>query len=168
MNKEIILKELKKADIEEVRIWRNNISINKNFLQQSLISSSQQITWFNNIDPVKEKYYIAYYKKKKIGLFYATNIDLEKKLCEPNGFIGIEEYIHTPIAGMALLTFFNFLFADFGMNELQGKILKLNSSFIQLHEQLNATISETQNPDIVKVELSKENFKEFINKYKVI
>lgn len=168
MNKSINLRKLTEDDIEQVRIWRNTISINKNFIDRAIISKENQHNWFKNINPQLEKYYIADYKNQSMGLFYATKIDYEKKECEPNGFIGISKFINTPIAGIALLSFFKFLFTELGMLKLKGKIMKHNHSFIELHKQLNADIITSENPELLKVELTKESFQEFIDRYHII
>ena len=48
------LEEIKRKDIETIRIERNKYSIRSKMLNQKLISKVQQIEWFKNIDKQKK------------------------------------------------------------------------------------------------------------------
>lgn len=83
---------------------------------------------------------MVYYKKEKLGLFCLPNIGLSNKEAEPNGFIGITKFLNCFVAGEILISFLKFLFLEFDLKLLTGKIVLSNTNFIKQHEIMGAEL----------------------------
>lgn len=167
MNHNIEFRELVQDDIELVRTWRNNKEINRNFIDRSFITTEKQQVWFNKIDLQIERYYIVYYKKEKLGLFYLTNIDKKNRVAEPNGFIGDTKYLDSFVAGEILISFLKFVFLEFDLELLTGKIVVSNTNFIKQHEMMDAELELDETNKVVRTKLTRKRFDEFIEKMKL-
>lgn len=165
MSRDIEFKELLREDIELVRIWRNNAQVNRNFLDRNSISAEQQQVWYDQINSMKEMYFMVYYKKEKLGLFYLTNIDYNNKVAEPNGFIGITKYLDSFVAGEILISFFKFVFVELGFELLSGKIVASNTNFIKQHELMGAELELDETNKVVRTKLTRKRFDEFIGRF---
>ena len=151
-------------DIEEVRLWRNNPKINNFIINKNHITAAQQLKWFDNLGENQKYYFIAKVDQEKLGLFYATQVDLGQKSCEPNGFMGNPTYFKSPIAGLIIVEFFKKLFLELDFETLNGKVVRDNVSFIQLHALLGAEISEDESKNLSYITLDKARFNETITK----
>jgi RimJ/RimL family protein N-acetyltransferase len=159
----ILFSKLLEKDIEIVRNWRNDTEVNRFFLNKKYITAEQQIVWFKHINPNTQRYFMVSKDDEKIGLFYLTNINQREKSCEPNGFIGNKKYLQTPTAGIILINFFSMVFDKLGFETLQGKVVKENISFINIHKKMGAEIVD--NGFVVSIKLSKSDFKNFIGSF---
>jgi len=82
----LCLREIRKNDIEQIRIWRNQEDIRKYFHENSVIGSQEQAEWYKRyqkksddimfIIAMKTKY------KESIGTTALYNIDLDNKTAE--------------------------------------------------------------------------------------
>lgn len=163
LSKGIHFRKLTYSDLEIVRTWRNKPSIHQNFINKTYISATQQKLWFEKIQKTNDIYYIVEYLEKPVAIFYLTNLDNTAKKAEPNGFIGEEKILKTHIAGKILIEFFKIAFNTLNLEELNGKILKSNHSFIDIHKKFGAEIKSLNETEYVKTSLSKKAFIIFLN-----
>ncbi len=121
-----------KSDIEQVRNWRNKPRIRQNSLDDSVISSEQQLNWFNGLlGDNARKYFIIHLDGRPVGVLNFFEI-LEGESCKWGCYIG-EERVWP---GMGLVLNFaslEYAFHCMGLNKLVGEVIESNHTALKLN-----------------------------------
>lgn len=82
---------LRKENIEQVRLWRNQQSIKKWMEFQDSISKEEQREWFNNLKDTKHHYFEIWHYHQFIGLIYLKFLK-NRQAYEAGLFLGNEKF----------------------------------------------------------------------------
>lgn len=133
----VSLVRLTSEDIELVRQWRNHPEIKKRMSFRNTITQEKQVEWFNSVNNNLNYYFLIEYKKKKIGLINAKNLNLTTNLGEGGIFIWDMEYWNSPIPVLASLIFLDVIFNHFNIsNKSVIRVLKANTNAINYNKAL--------------------------------
>lgn len=131
----ISLSHLVEADIEMVRQWRNDPKISKLMLDKSYISEESQKVWFKRMLMDKsEKYFLAFFKGKPIGVASLIKIDPETGTAEPGMYIYDDDFINNIVPFCVAFALNDFAFEKLKLTRLFGKIYLDNEQSIRFHQ----------------------------------
>lgn len=127
------LEEIKRKDIETIRIERNKYSIRSKMLNQKLISKVQQIEWFKNIDKQKKnKYFKINYKSRMIGVGSIKNID-RKNSISTWGFFIFEKF-NGVFGLLAEIKILDEIFLKEKIYKIYGHTISTNKEILKIHK----------------------------------
>ena len=111
----IVLRRLTAADIELVRRWRNDATVNQYMEYREYITAEMQKKWFHSINNDNNLFYVIEYKGEKIGLISTFAIDWNKRQAECGIFVWAKKYWQSVVPVYAVLAMLdiNFLVLDF-------------------------------------------------------
>lgn len=154
----IILERLQIDKLETVRLWRNKEQVSKFMEFKGEISKEQQISWFKNINPQKEYYFVIKKDAISIGLIHINKVNLEEKNAEVGLFIGESNYSGTGITIGASLNLLDFAFENLNLKEVFAKINNKNTNAIKYNSFLGFKLSHSHNNDFSLWKLTKESY----------
>ena len=123
-------------DLELIRNWRNDSSVNQYLLTRNVISFQQQLEWFSSLNNGTSIYFILKNEDNSIGLVYAHKIDCINRSFEGSIFIGDEQYLssHYPVKAVLMLSFF--LFEKLQFKTAYSIVNRKNKNAIDLDSRL--------------------------------
>ena len=113
----ISLRGLKKDDIEQLRIWRNDLY--KHFRQYKPISETEQIRWYNE---TKDIMFAVCDNGKLIGCAGLCYIDLKNRSADLSIYIG-KTYIDDR-AEIAIKLLFDYGFKELGLERIYNDLFE--------------------------------------------
>jgi UDP-4-amino-4,6-dideoxy-N-acetyl-beta-L-altrosamine N-acetyltransferase len=140
----IVLKKLQIQDIELVRRWRNDPEIVRYMEYRKYISIDDQKKWFLSLSEHTDFYFVAIYKKQKIGLVNLKNVNYKMNTAEWGIFIGNKKYINglTPVA--VAFSIIDYGFEVLYLNTITAHILQNNKRAIRLNKTLGFQLQNGQ------------------------
>ncbi|CAN7244825.1 GNAT family N-acetyltransferase [Massilia sp. LjRoot122] len=128
------LVRLQKAQIEQVRQWRNSESVRKYMAFRDEITPEMQEAWFAKLDPATQYYYIIETRDKPVGLI---NI---KDVCDGEGeggiFIADESVQNGVLPLQVIIAMYDFGFDVLGLHTIKAHILSSNTRAIRFNQSL--------------------------------
>jgi RimJ/RimL family protein N-acetyltransferase len=152
-----VLRSLAQGDLEMIRRWRNDPSVNKHLLNREFISKEAQLKWFRNINPNRTLYLVAEEKGIPFGLIYATDIDREERSYWGNILIGESEYRDSYLPVKAVVMLMWCFFHELSFEVCYSKVASENAPAVKLNMAMGFRhVSET---DAIRTErCSKDDF----------
>jgi UDP-4-amino-4,6-dideoxy-N-acetyl-beta-L-altrosamine N-acetyltransferase len=133
---DIILKLLKREDIEIVRNWRNSPEVSTYMYSDSIISIEQQDKWFEKISNEKKTiYWLIQYNGRNIGLASLTGIDYTLSSCYWAFYIGDLSLRGGGIGAKIEYNVLEYVFNTLKLNKLRCEVFDNNDKVIKLHEK---------------------------------
>lgn len=130
--------------LEKVRGWRNLPRIRNNMLTNSIISSEQQIKWFESLVADKSRLYFVFFQDANpIGMLYF--VDITKEDCSWGCYIG-EEAVW-PGSGLLLeVAALDFALKKLSLEQLNAEVFDFNSAPQKMHKIFGYTsVDATEN-----------------------
>ncbi|MCF8463375.1 MAG: GNAT family N-acetyltransferase [Flavobacteriales bacterium] len=131
-----VLRSLENKDLERVRSWRNNESVNQHLLNREYISIEAQAKWFENIDAETSLYCIAEESGVPFGLIYATEINKGKRTFWGNVLVGEPAFRSSALPVKAVVMLMWYFLENLGFETCFSKVATSNSSALQLNQRL--------------------------------
>lgn len=118
--------------LEKVRGWRNLPRIRNNMLTNSIISSEQQIKWFESLASDKSRLYFVFFQDENpIGMLYF--VDITKEDCSWGCYIG-EEAVW-PGSGLLLeVAALDFALKKLSLEQLNAEVFDFNFAPQKMHK----------------------------------
>lgn len=132
----VILRSMREADLEMVRIWRNSEFTRPYMSYQSEITPEMQTKWFKELSPSNNLYFIISINDTDIGVINLKNIDQQAKTAEAGIFIGHVDYMNTVIPVPATITLMQFAFEILELSYLRAKIKTDNDKVITFNKNI--------------------------------
>ena len=137
--KNINLRLVEEADLEQIARWRNEPEISKLFFNTFPIATSGQKKWYveNILFSEKKKLFIITTKDgKSIGTLGLDDIDFKNQNAEyGNMLIGDKEYLNKGYAKDAILTILRFAFEELNVHRIYLKNFEHNQKALTLYEK---------------------------------
>jgi len=130
--------------LEKVRGWRNLPRIRNNMLTNSIISSEQQIKWFESLVVDKSRLYFVFFQDANpIGMLYF--VDITKEDCSWGCYIG-EEAVW-PGSGLLLeVAALDFALKKLSLEQLNAEVFDFNFAPQKMHKIFGYTsVDATEN-----------------------
>lgn len=130
--------------LEKVRGWRNLPRIRNNMLTNSIISSEQQIKWFESLVADKSRLYFVFFQDANpIGMLYF--VDITKEDCSWGCYIG--EDAVWPGSGLLLeVAALDFALKKLSLEQLNAEVFDFNSAPQKMHKIFGYTsVDATEN-----------------------
>ena len=159
------IREISEPDIQLLRYWRNNPTIQKFMLSGNSISYEDQINWFKNLDQISQKHFIYSYGDLDIGTFSLTNIDLSKRAFEGGILCGKVDYFRNPINLSGCLYLYHYAFSILKLETATARILRTNKNAVRLNYALGYKDTNASTKKVVHCELTKEHHFQMKSKY---
>jgi UDP-4-amino-4,6-dideoxy-N-acetyl-beta-L-altrosamine N-acetyltransferase len=155
----IILRRLRKQDIEMVRAYRNSPDIQQYMEYRGEISPAEQEKWFASVDDEFNFYFIIEWEGRDVGMIYGQNTDWSTRETGNGGiFIWEKEIRETqvPIAAALLLTDFSWII---GLQKIHARVLRDNHRAIAFNKSFGYELAPGQE-DIINQHyvLTREQF----------
>jgi RimJ/RimL family protein N-acetyltransferase len=154
---------IKKADIEQIRNWRNHIDVSRFMLNADYISEQQQLQWFLSQaeDPAQQHYMISY-KDQKMGVINfrsSTNQPLKQSGCIEIGMYldPTSRYRGTVLAFCPALAVNDYCFDVLGCELLQAVVLPENEQALRFNQQLGY-VEKTRTEKLVYLTMNKNDY----------
>lgn len=163
-NENVILKPIEEDDIERIRLWRNSESISGVFIDNRIITSDEQIIWYNKYKSnINDKMFIINYNDKPVGTVALYNIDYITCIAEFGRLlIGDLDSRCKGIALTATKALCEYGFNILGLNKIILQVYKDNFNAIKLYKKVGFNSIEEKcvnNKKIILMELYNENKK---------
>ena len=131
----VTLKRITSNDIELLRYWRNQQSVNQYMSFRENITPEMQKKWFASVDNKFNYYFIIEFEGKQVGLINAKDFSYENGFGEGGIFIWDVEYINSFAAVYSTLCLLNFVFFKVKLCNLShARILKDNDRAIHYNQ----------------------------------
>jgi RimJ/RimL family protein N-acetyltransferase len=134
---------LKKEHIQWVRGWRNSEFVNREMDFRAFITAEQQVTWFSNLNPNTDFYFIHRYRGEWVGLSHVLipsstdNGNSESPLVGENGgFLNDERWKSSGISLAIAIHTLDYAFYQLGVSLLRIKVNKQNRAALELTASL--------------------------------
>nr|WP_314865803.1 GNAT family N-acetyltransferase [uncultured Flavobacterium sp.] len=160
--------KINKTHLEMVREWRNSDDVRLFMKYQKVITSDDQLRWFESIDNDKNYYFVAYIKDEPVGLYNIKNINFNLGYGECGSFLKNRNYWESKETISFNFLLIHFAFEILKLNYVVCTILKSNKKVIMLNLQLGY-IQESNSCDDESLffKLDYESFKDS-KSYKLI
>jgi RimJ/RimL family protein N-acetyltransferase len=143
----IILRRLKKEDIELVRNMRNSVTIQERMVYREHITPEMQERWFASVNNKYNGYFIIEADGKKVGLIHGKNLDYEKRTCEGGIFIWDESYNGSQIPSFASVIMNDLTFYMINFNIVYARVLKNNEGALSYNKLMGYVPCEPLSED---------------------
>lgn len=133
MEKLTILSPILEQNLETLRNWRNDPSINQFFRNTDHITPQQQQNWFIDYCVNNRTYFEIHEKSSNIliGFCSLTNLDFINKSAEFSIYIGDSQYIGTGHAKDALQNLLTYGFYTLLLNRIWGEVFATNKKALK-------------------------------------
>jgi RimJ/RimL family protein N-acetyltransferase len=138
----IELTQLIYSDIELVRNWRNQDFIRNNMEYQEIITSEQQISWFEKISQSDDYYFMIKTQNQAIGLAHINGVNPQDNSAHVGIFIGESLFVGTGISFKVSLLIFQFSFEELKLKVLFAKIKNDHQAAIAYNQFLGFELAE--------------------------
>lgn len=129
------LRVLSRADLPEIRAWRNHPEINKFMFSQHTITEAEHLAWFEASQDNPLRYLFAYNEQNEMkGFVQVQQKSLDSQVFEWGFYISPNAIKGTGsrMAKQAILM----VFSELKATKLYGEALSFNKPSIRLHEKL--------------------------------
>lgn len=154
----IRLKRIAKDDLELIREKRNSYAISSKMIYQKMITTTEQIKWFESVDNFHNFYYLISYNNEAIGMINDKNVDWNKKVSEAGLFIWEKRYLNTIVPSLASLCLLEVGFEILDWNETSIEVLKSNSDAIIFNKQVGFIEFENGQKKVARFKLSRQRY----------
>jgi len=137
-SKNLILRPLKKKDLEIVRKIRFSKKVRKNFHGISRQTKKAQVAWFNQIEK-KHLYYVVINKSKKILGLLNSKINLRNRNATIGWFFDLEGSNRIRIVE-AVLIFLDYVFRKYNLIKMYSDVLCSNSEALNFNNKIGFKI----------------------------
>jgi RimJ/RimL family protein N-acetyltransferase len=160
----LTLESLDKARLEMLRQWRNDADVSRHLIRKTTISQTEQINWFNSIDPETNLYLIIVVSGQSVGLIALKDIDWENSSAETSILIGGNKAKAKPWPVLAAILLSEFGFKVLGLNRIVSHVFSQNGPAIKLNKTLgfyevdkadDGMITQISTPDFFRTALEK-------------
>ena len=161
---QIQLKPMQQADIEQVRLWRNDPEVAQHMLSQDEISAEQQQAWFNKISVDKrQQHFVIFYKDKPIGAAnikaYYQGENLENaRAIEPGLYIADERYRGNIVAFSPTLLLNDYCFEVLGVQKLVAVVKASNVAALNYNLKLGYKVENAG--DLLEISLNYADYQQ--------
>lgn len=150
----IVLKPIKRKDIELIRTWRNNESNNKIFFNNDYITVEDQNKWYENYkNNNKDKMFIIYNNNVPVGTIALYDINYENRIAEFGRLlIGDLNSRGKNIGLIATKALCEYGFNNLGLNKITLEVYKENVKAFNLYKKIGFKIVKEINNEIILME----------------
>lgn len=145
------------SDIELLRKMRNREDIRKHMIYRNYISRKQQEQWFNEINNVKNHYFIIKYQRKKVGLINVKDIDYNNDSNESGLFIWDNTLLRGHVPTLASIIMSEAGYAILGGTRTYVKVLSENATALSFNKTLGFRIV-SESDGVTHMEQTRESF----------
>ena len=136
------LRSIGQDDLELMRKWRNDASLNQFLLNREYISEDDQRQWFSNLDKTNNLFFIIEIKNVSLGFIALKEIDWEAGTAVSNILIGDTEYSGTPYPVFASMLLTEFFFFIWNGKKIYSTTYKDNIKAVELDKRLGYQIED--------------------------
>lgn len=138
-SKFLLLKKIRKKEIEILRKQRNLFDVRNNMLNQRNISKKFQIQWYKRIKKIKNaRFFSIYYKNILVGSGSLLDINKKNKNCTW-GFYIFKKYFGC-FGILAQYKIIEYAFNNFKLYKIYGKTLSTNYKILKIHKKFGFKI----------------------------
>ncbi|WP_340678131.1 GNAT family N-acetyltransferase [Paraglaciecola sp.] len=161
---QVQLKSMSQADIEQVRLWRNDPQVAQHMLSQDSISAEQQQAWFNKIkDDKRQQHFVINYKGQAIGAanirayFQGENLHNARAI-EPGLYIADERYRGNILAFSPTLLLNDYCFEVLGAQKLMAVVKASNTAALNYNLKLGYQVEKSG--DLLEISLNYADYQD--------
>jgi len=165
----VVLRPLQQSDLETVRQWRNSDPVRLQMLDQSLISTEQQLQWFLKVCQNQTQYqWLIEYKQQPVGACNLKSPDgatiQASNPAETGFYIGEERYRGSILAFFAALALNDYSFNQLKLSRLLAQVKLNNSAAIRFNHQLGYQ-NDAQHNNMQQMHLTPDGHQQALNRF---
>lgn len=142
----IELETMHAEHLEMIRLWRNQDYIRKRMQFQEILSSEDQLAWFNALDAERNLYWVIRSNGYPIGLVHIKDMDDDFRSGEAGVFVGEPNFLDSAQPILAILVMMEIAFYVIGLKQLNAKIHHENHKAIRFNNDLGYRLQNGQEP----------------------
>ena len=143
MDYEIVLRKIKKEDLEKIMVWRMSPEVTQYSYTDPILEKSKQEEWYKSIqDDQHCKYWMIMADNTDIGIFGLTDIDKNNKRCALAWYIGDDRYRGKGLGKTMQLNALEYVFNTLNFNRFYSEVLSVNKRAINLHLKCGLKLKE--------------------------
>ncbi|MDB4973956.1 MAG: hypothetical protein JWN48_2297 [Myxococcaceae bacterium] len=152
---------VRREDIELIRRWRTDPSVNRYMFYRGDITPEQQARWFESIDNDRNFFFIVHHEGRPIGLNSIKDIDWSTRSGEGGLFIVPEELRQSLVVFRVAIPPLIWLFEHMNFSFVHAAVHPENRRAIRYNQALGHTIdAETLGGEVVRSRITREAFVE--------
>lgn len=159
---QVTLRPVEAQDLEQLRAWRNQLSIRQQMLSDQTITHEQQQAWFAKMiaDP-RQLHWIIEYRGRPIGSTNVKATQVRQQIAtattlEPGLYIGDAAYQGNMIAFAPTLAMYDYCFDYLAVTQFSAIVKRTNHAAINYNVKLGYQIVESG--DLVSLQLQRDAY----------
>ena len=159
---QVCLRSVTKADLEQLRQWRNDPWVKQFMLTQQNISAEQQLAWFHKIKAdMTQHHFVIEYKQQPIGSANirsrGINVPLtEARIIEPGLYIGEPKYRQNILAFAPTLLLNDYCFQELNAEKLVAVVKPDNQAALHYNEKLGYKVDRQD--ELIHISLTESSY----------
>jgi UDP-4-amino-4,6-dideoxy-N-acetyl-beta-L-altrosamine N-acetyltransferase len=130
----VSLRDIKPADAEKTREWRNHPDVGKYMFTDHVITREEHAAWFQRItEDARYKVWIIVCNSEDVGLANLYDIDLRNRRCYWGSYVADPQLRGKGIGSFVEYLVLRFVFDDLQLHKLCCEVLAFNKSAIDIH-----------------------------------
>jgi RimJ/RimL family protein N-acetyltransferase len=140
----VVLRRLRREDIERVRAWRNQPGVNRFMERREEITREGQERWFAGLDPARQFFYLIEWQGHDVGVVNLKDLDAAAGCAEGGIYIADAQH-RNGLAGLAaMLAMYDFGFEVLGLRRVVIHVLRDNPRAIRFNQGLGFRLADGQ------------------------
>lgn len=152
------LRRVTEHDIEEIRRGRNADFVRNNHIYRAEITPEQQQQWYKTTLSPYQYFFVICKQGRRIGLIHMSNIAPDLSRGEVGIFIWDPVFRASRVPLLALLTIFDFFFANIHLNKVEGKVLAANQAIIRFCHFFRFDLQPVANAEHLTICLPRQRY----------
>lgn len=159
---QVRLSKVEEQDLERLRNWRNDPSVNQFMISQDDISTAQQKAWFSKIQrDESQQHFVIHYRETPIGYANLKARGLgcklnEAQVVEPGLYIAIEKYRNNILAFSPTLLLNDYCFNTLGATKLTAVVHRSNDAALSYNKKLGYKV--VKDGEFVEIALTQSDY----------
>ena len=152
------LERLERKHLELVRQWRNSDWVRPYMRYRSVIDPEDQIRWFENMDPLRNWYFVAHVEDLPFALFHVKSIDARVACGESGGFVGAPRFIGRPEAAQATLALMDFAFLVLRLRSLEAHYSSSLPKIVSFNQKLGYRVLREESDGFIRARVTEARY----------
>jgi len=131
-----VLTRVTQADIEQVRLWRNDPAVSGFMESRDIITSEMQARWFASLDPQRQFFYVVHGPGGPAGVANLKNLDVASATAEGGIYLADPALRDGYLGLAAMLAMYDHGFERLGLGEITAHIRSDNPRAIRVNQAL--------------------------------
>jgi RimJ/RimL family protein N-acetyltransferase len=144
--------------IELVRAWRNSWWVRPFMRHQRELTADDQRRWFEQLDPVRDWYFLVEVGARPFAMFQIKKIDWDRRIGEAGGFVGDPSMVGCQEPAQATLALMDFAFLVLRLEALEAHYSPALSKIVRFNQQLGYRTQVVESDGFIAARVTRDDY----------